>query len=238
MKLSGNRRNPWIVTKTDGWELNPDTGKTIQKKIIIGYYPSRQAGLQALAEYNADPYDVNAAKITFSDVYARWSERKFKEVSESNVKGYKAAYKLCTSLYGMRMIDIKLSHLQGVVDNSGKNTPTLRKLKVLLGQMFEYAVINEIITKDKNIVEYIDIKAAGNPNKIDRAPFNDDEIQKVWDNVGCNEYMTVILMLIYSGVRVSELLELKKEDVHLDEKWFNVRHSKTQSFVLFLHHFP
>lgn len=230
-KLSGNRRNPWIVTKTDGWEITPDTGKTIQKKIIIGYYPSRQAGLQALAEYNADPYDVNAAKITFSDVYARWSERKFKEVSESNVKGYKAAYKLCTSLYDMRMIDIKLSHLQDVVDNSGKNTPTLRKLKVLLGQMFEYAVINEIITKDKNIVEYVDIKAAGNPNKIDRTPFSDDEIQKVWDNVDCNEYMTVILMLIYSGVRVSELLELKKEDVHLDEKWFNVRHAKTQAGI-------
>ena len=80
---------------------------------------------------------MNTAKITFSDVYARWSERKFKEVSESNVKGYKAAYKLCTSLYDMRMIDIKLSHLQDVVDNSGKNTPTLRKLKILLGQMFE-----------------------------------------------------------------------------------------------------
>ena len=131
----------------------------------------RQAGLQAPAEYNVDPYDVNAAKITFSDVCARWSERKSKEVSESNVKGYKAAYKLCTSMYDMRMIDIKLSHLPDVVDNSGKNTPTLRKLKVLLGQMFEYAVINEIITKDKNIVEYVDIKAAGNPNKIDRAPF-------------------------------------------------------------------
>ena len=43
--------------------------------------------------------------------------------------------------------------------------------------------------------------------------------------------MTVILMLIYSGVRVSELLELKKEDVHLDEKWFNVRHAKTQAGI-------
>lgn len=202
--------------------------ETVQLVISVG---GRQAGLQALAEYNVDPYDVNAAKITFSDVYARWSERKFKEVSESNVKGYKAAYKLCTSLYDMRMIDIKLSHPQDVVDNSGKNTPTLRKLKVLLGQMFEYAVINEIITKDKNIVEYVDIKAAGNPNKIDCTPFSDDEIQKVWDNVDCNEYMTVILMLIYSGVRVSELLELKKEDVHLGEKWFNVRHTKTQAGI-------
>lgn len=187
--------------------------------------------MQALAEYNANPYDVNAAKITFAEVYDKWSERKFKEISESNVKGYKASYKLCSSIEDMRMIDIKLSHLQEVVDNSGKNTPTLRKLKVLLSQIFEYAVINEIITKDKNVVEYVDIKGAGNPNKIDRSPFADDEIQKIWDNVDCNEYMTVILMLIYSGVRVSELLELKKSDVHLDEKWFNIRHSKTQAGI-------
>ena len=47
---------------------------------IFIYVGGRQAGLQAPAEYNVDPYDVNAAKITFSDVCARWSERKSKEV--------------------------------------------------------------------------------------------------------------------------------------------------------------
>lgn len=57
-------------------------------------------------------------------------------------------YKLCTSLYDMRMIDIKLSRLQDVVDNSGKNTPTLRKLKVLLGLMFENVFIRIWIYKN------------------------------------------------------------------------------------------
>lgn len=193
----------------------------------------RQAGLQALAEYNVDPYDVNAQKLLFlmcTLVGLNENLRKYQKITLRVIR-LLINYKLCTSPYDMRMIDIKLSRLQDVVDNSGKNTPTLRKLKVLLGLMFEYAVINEIITKDKNIVEYVDIKAAGNPNKIDCTPFSDDEIQKVWDNVDCNEYMTVILMLIYSGVRVSELLELKKEDVHLGEKWFNVRHTKTQADI-------
>lgn len=88
----------------------------------------------------------------------------------------------------MRMVDIKLSNLQSVVDNSGKNYPTLRKLKVLFSQIFDYAIINEVISKERVIVEYLDIKSAGNPNKIDRSPFSNDEIQKVWDNVNSNEY--------------------------------------------------
>lgn len=35
-KLKGNRRKPWIVQKTKGWELNEET--CIQKRITIGYY--------------------------------------------------------------------------------------------------------------------------------------------------------------------------------------------------------
>ena len=29
-KLSGNRRNPYIVRKTIGWEIDPESGKTKQ----------------------------------------------------------------------------------------------------------------------------------------------------------------------------------------------------------------
>ncbi len=226
-KLSGKRRRPWIVTKTIGWEIDETTGKEKQKKNIIGYYATRQEGLQALADYNSNPYDIDAAKVTFSEVYEKWSEQKFNDISESNIKGYKAAYKLCSPLYDIRMADIKLSHLQGVVDNSNKNTPTLKKLKVLFRQIFEYAVIHEIITQDKNIATYVNIASAGNPNKIDREPFSQREIDIIWKNENCNEYMSIILMLIYSGCRISELLDLKKSDVHLEEQWFRIRHAKT-----------
>ena len=55
----------------------------------------------------------------------------------------------------MRFVDVKLDHLQMIVDESGKNTPTLRKLKVMLGLMYKYAVIHEIIPKERNMVEYL-----------------------------------------------------------------------------------
>ena len=117
--------------------------------------------MTALAEFNANPYDVDAAKVTFEDVYERWSDEHFPTVSDSNVKGYRAAWALCDKLARMRFVDVKLDHLQMIVDESGKNYPTLRKLKVLLGLMYKYAVIHEIIPKERNLVEYLDIKKAG-----------------------------------------------------------------------------
>ncbi len=46
-----------------------------------------------------------------------------------------------------------------------------------------------------------------------------------------NLYVQIVLMLIYSGVRVSELLDLKRENVHIDEHYFNVVESKTENGI-------
>ena len=92
-KQPGNRRKPYVAKKTKGWEVNPDTGKVKQLYVIVGYYATRKEALTALAEFNANPYDVNAAKVTFKDIYERWSDEHYPTVSESNVKGYKALRK-------------------------------------------------------------------------------------------------------------------------------------------------
>ena len=78
---------------------------------------------------------------------------------------------------------------------------------------------------------YVDINKAGNPNALDRKPFSKKEVQVVWKWKDTNEYFKVVLMLIYSGCRISELLDLKKEHVNLDEKCFDVIASKTEAGV-------
>ena len=230
-KLSGNRRNPYVAKKTKGWDIDPKTGKAKQLYITVGYYSTRKEALTALAEFNANPYDVNAAKVTFADVYERWSDEHYPTVSESNVKGYKASWKLCDKIASMCFVDVKLDHLQMVVDESGKNTPTLKKLKIMLGLMYKYAVIHEIIPKERNMVEYLNIKNAGNPNALNREPFSKSEVSRIWDAKESNPYYTVILMLIYSGCRISELLDLKKEDVNLEERHFNIVAAKTAAGI-------
>ncbi len=231
-KLSGKRRKPWAVRKTVGWKQIPEKKKSYPIYEFIGYYATKAEALQALANYNEDPYDLHFNTITFEEVYDKWSEEHFEKVSASNINGYKAAFNTSKDLWKMKFQEIKLDHLQKVVDDSGKNTPTLKKLKIMFGLMYDYAVIHEIVSKDKrDMVRYLDISKPGNPNAYDRKPFTKKAVKLLWSSVDTNEYMSVVLMLIYTGVRIGEMLDLEKKDVHLDERWFYVKESKTDAGI-------
>lgn len=222
-KLPGNRRKPWRVRITTSMTGGKQTYKT------LGYYPTREEALIALAEYNKHPYDLDQ-RITFAEVYDKWSSAKFETISQPNINGYKASYKVCEPLYKMVFADIRLIHLQTVVDTCGKNYPTLRKLGNLFGQMYEYAMKHEICQKDYS--EYVDIARHKEKNAEEKhVRFASAEIEYLWENVHRNGYVSVVLMLIYSGVRIGELLDLKKEHVHLDERYFKVVASKTEAGI-------
>lgn len=223
-KLPGKRRNPWRVRKTSGWKLDEDTKTVKQTYITIGYYETRQQALQALSKYNTNPYDLEANKITFAEVYEKWSEKKFEDISASNVNGYKASYNMCKAIYNIKFADLKLHHLQSIVDNSGKNFPALKKLKILFNQLFDYAVMHELISKDRHVVEYLNI---GKEEKSDKHyRFTNAEIDTLWRWSEGNEYVKVILMLIYSGVRPGELFNTKCTSVDIEAKYFTIEKGK------------
>ena len=66
-KLSGKRRKPYAARKTIGWS---DEGTQLFS--IIGYYRTRQEAFQAIEEYNNDPYNLQVAKYTFTQIYEKW----------------------------------------------------------------------------------------------------------------------------------------------------------------------
>ena len=73
-KLPGKRRNPWMIRKTNGFDINEKTGKATQKYVIIGYASTKKEGLDILAEYNRNPYDLVAAKMTFEEVFEEYKK--------------------------------------------------------------------------------------------------------------------------------------------------------------------
>ena len=60
--------------------------------------------------------------------------------------------------------------------------------------------------------------------------FSKEEIDALWVQES-NIYAQIVLMLIYSGVRVSELLDLKRENVNIEDHCFKVVESKTESGI-------
>lgn len=227
-KLSGKRANPWIVRVPNGYEFDDENGKA---KIIyrtLGYASTKAKAQTMLEEYNSDPYNLDANDLTFEDVYKLWSDKKFKKVSYSNIKGYEASFNAFRKIHHYSFRSVDYLTLQDVIDSSDKNYPTLKKMKILLNQMYEFAQRCDYCKI--NLGKLIDVKqySSRNPNKYTHTHFTIEEIHKLWANKE-NAYVQVILMLIYSGTRISTFLNLKKEDVHLEERYIYIVEDKTQS---------
>ena len=69
VKLTGRRRKPWMVRITTGVVMDMETMKAKQIRQVLGYYASRTEALQALADYNDDPYNLESARYTFRYCY-------------------------------------------------------------------------------------------------------------------------------------------------------------------------
>lgn len=222
IKLKGNRRRPYQVRLTKGFT---DEGKQIY--MYLGYFEKKEQAMIALSEYQSSPYDITRETITFEEVYKKMTKQHFPKVSDSAIENYSNCFrKYCKSLYKTRFKDIRLTHLQGVIDDSGMAHPTRAMIKTLFRLMFKFAMKNDIVDKDYS--QYVDV--GQREGKINRTPFTQEEIQELFDNVDKLEFVDTILIMIYSGLRVGELLDIKIENVHLD-KGYMVGGLKTKAGI-------
>lgn len=231
-KLSNasRRRRPYAVRITTGYVMNKKTGKSTQKYAIIGYAKTRNEGLQMLAKYHEHPFNIETGDMTFREVYENWSEDKYENASQSTINGYRAAYNACSKIYERKFRELKTFDLQDIIDNCDKNYPTLRKIKILFNQLYAYAMKLDLCGKDYS--KYVDIAKFSdkNPDKYDRKPYTKEQIDILWD-LKEDKYYQIILILIYTGLRIDELLSLEKENVHLNDRYLDIIKSKTENGI-------
>jgi integrase len=216
--LGKGRRKPYRVRITSGWV----DGKQVYK--TIGYAETRKQGLQMLAEYHNSPYNVERDKITFEDMFNKWCETKEEKLDYKNFRAYKSAYKLCSDIHNVKFADLRKPHLQKMMDGINKSLPTKSKVKTLLRQLYELAMDIDVVTKDYSSGVEVTTKV----ESMERVPFSPEEIDKLWELSKTNEFARIVLILIYTGVRINELLNLKTENVHLNEH-YAIGGSKTKA---------
>lgn len=211
-KLNGNRRKPYVARITTGWT---DEGKQQYKN--LGTYPSYKEAIQALTDFNSSPYDIDAIKITFAEVYEKWSAIKFPKISNSMVLSYRNAFRSCKPIHDIPFVSIKKYQLQEVINSSGKSYSGRERIKMLASQLFDYGIENDIVSK--NYSYYLDLGEKPDKTLI-RIPFSPEEIETLYKCLHVYRYTDTILMMIFSGVRPSELLLLETQNVFLEGNYF------------------
>lgn len=117
-KLSGNRRKPYLARVTLGWITDEQTGKTVQNRVPLGTFKTKKEALQALAEYGANPYDIQNAAMTLAELYDKWTAAYFPTLeSESSCRTIKSAWSYCHAIAGMRVKDLRARHIKGIMED-------------------------------------------------------------------------------------------------------------------------
>ncbi len=231
-KLPGKRRRPWRARKLIRYEITAD-GKLHEIYHTVGYYVTRAEAIAALAEYNANGSAVTSdlADMTLEQVYSRWSDRKYPTASKSLIEVYRAAWNITPeNLAKMPMAKIKLQHLQDAVDKSDRTASMLDRWKLLLGQLYDYAVMYDIVTPDRDKVRYLDLSRAKASNTRPHKRLSAEDVAKLWE-MPSDPIRDVTLLLVYSGCRPSELLRLTADEVNIQERFIDIKQSKTAAGI-------
>lgn len=193
----------------------------------------------ALAAYNANPYDLSVKTTTFNDTWQMWSKKHFEKYPRSE-NAIRSAYKRCEPLHNMKMSDIKTAHMQSIIDSmGGMSIESQTKVKSIFKNCFKVALQNDVIQKDySQFVTFYQPKETEQHNNY----FSKDEIKLIYDNInykceyptGKKSYATVqlvdtIIILLFTGMRIGELIALKCDDIHLSERYMNVKGTKTKN---------
>lgn len=207
------RKKPFKAVVSVGARERED-GEFYYARKVLGYFQTRGEAEDALSDYRRNPYDLDAKRLTFADVYQKWSEQHFEKISTSKARQYISAYKNAPSLHPMLFTDIRPAHIEAAMRQANVGSATKNTIKQLCGLLYKWGMKNEICST--NYAAMCDGVKQDAPTLI-RLPFTEEEEKLLWDNLDF-PYVDMVLIGMYSGWRPQELATLKTADVSLADK--------------------
>ena len=210
-KLSGNRRRPWTAMIT-----------TPSGRKALGYYSTRKEASIALLEHYKDPFVVS--EITFERCW-ELIQPTLQKMAINTQKTFKTSYNSSRGLYNKKMVELKTADLQEYLDNLNITYEPARQLRNLWVKMFDYCIQNDIV--DRNYGSFVDVSAIQKGKKVSRNLYTSEEISELWTIE--QEWSKLTLIQLYTGCRISELLDLRKDNIRSAD--FDIVKAKTESGI-------
>lgn len=230
--LSGRRRKPFCAKVTLD-ERNPVNGE--KKRLVIGTFETYQEALNALSLYSltknntiskkeameidSEVYQKVQEKMskkvpTFLDIYYILDKDDFSLLSPHTQNNMHGAIKHLKKLHYLKIDQITLKMIQDVFDEDGSNHGTQVHMKTICTKVFRYAVVNQYISRDDDYTSYI--RVAKYEESDMHRPYTINEILAL-KRAGTPE-AHIMLIFIYTGLRINEMLNINRDNIHIDEK--------------------
>lgn len=191
-KLQGRRSRPWVAAKAG---------------LIIGYYEKKSSALDALSQLQGQKIS-EIYNWTFAQVYEAWKKEHFRDIGASGIETYERAFAIFEPLHQKRFRELRTADYQAVVDKHlDKSHSTVSKYKQLLTQMSKWGIREELLKT--NFASFVRLPEA---EKKEKEIFTVEDICKL-EEAG-TQTAKIILMLIYTGMRIGELFTLRTENVY------------------------
>ena len=218
IKLSGKRRRPYAVRVTIGWT---DDGK--QKYKYISYHEKITEAKTALREYLLQPEKLKLEKHTLKSVFEAMMKKA--NFSKGTADQYTGAFRQLETLHNKDIAEIELDELESIVETQSPSGQA--RIRKTLVNCYKHAMKYDYV--NKNLAEFITVESL-KPQK-EKVPFTIEEIKNLWKYVYTQRFDDIPLILLYSGLRISELLELRTENIDLKNKTLNITRSKTAAGI-------
>lgn len=221
-RLSGSRRRPFVfVISVDG------------KQKPIEYFSTQVEAEIFQADYNKLHFhrSLPGHQVTLAELYHRWLPAHIADTdpSDSALASYSNSFKHLSCLQYEPFQNLKYIDYQKILDamrKSGLSYSSCKKVRSLISLLEKYAVKIELINKCYAPLLSIGKNKAVRPHH----PFSRQKINRLWSH--CDKPgVDTVLILLYTGMRVGEMLHLQKSDVKLRHGYVRITKSKTVSGI-------
>ena len=210
VKLPGNRRRPWAV-KVPYRTLR---GRVRQK--YLGYYEKAVQAQQALDDWcrGHAALPTEPEDYTLQQIYDLWSAREYSRIGPASATSHKASWGRVSALAGRKIRRITIDDWQAIIDQDerdGLSKSSIQNDKALMSALSRFAVERDIIIKD--YTQFIKLPTVA--PKYEKGVLTDIQLRKLERLVAEGfPWADTVLMLCYTGFRISEFLGLTRFAYH------------------------
>lgn len=224
--LGDKRRKPYGAMKTLGW-----TEKGTQIRKYVGYGKTWNEAYEELLKYNRMPFNIDNKNITVGEVYKLVEKELYRLLQEEKISNSSYTALISTwnchlsKLKEKKILEIKKKEVQSIIDKSGLKYTGRNYIRILWTKIVNYCTDELELKLDTNIHE---LNIGEKEKSTTHTPFTNDEVRLVLDSAKFNDIAILVSIYFYTGLRPSELLDIKIENVFL-EKNYMIGGSKTNA---------